>query len=200
MQASFIVRTCVSLMPLVLMALAVEQTGEKIALKNPSFEDSPGPSKVPRGWMIVGVGSTPDIMPGAWGVQCLPQEGASFVALVTRHDGTVEDIGQRLPSPLMPNVCYTFSLYLAHSPRYVGYDLPARLRIWGSDSSNKKQLLCSSEAIAHREWRKYTFQFVPNHPMQYLILEAYYAPGVFKPYRGNVLLDNCSPIERCERA
>ncbi|MCS6928748.1 MAG: hypothetical protein NZM43_04535 [Saprospiraceae bacterium] len=178
----------------------MEQKDGKIVLRNPSFEDSPGASKIPRSWMTVGLGSTPDIMPGAWGVAGSPQEGASFLALVTRSDGTVEDIAQRLSSPLVPGVCYTFSIYLAHSPRYVGHDLPVRLRIWGGKSPAKQFLLCSSEMVSHSDWRKYTFQFVPKSPVQYLVLEAYYAPGVFKPYRGNILLDNCSPIERCERA
>ncbi len=200
MRDSLFALIWIGLTPLALAPSPSEQTGEKIVLRNSSFEDTPGPSKVPRGWITVGMGSTPDMMPGAWGVQHPPQDGASFVALVTRHDGTVEDVGQRLPSPLTPNVCYTFSIYLAHSSRYVNHDLPVRLRVWGSDGPNKRQLLCSSEVISHREWRQYTFQFVPNHTMQYIIFEAYYTPGVFRPYRGNLLLDNCSPIERCERA
>ncbi len=181
-------------------SLGFQRADEKIVLKNPSFEERPGPSKVPSGWITVGLGSTPDIMPGAWGVQLPPQDGLSFLALVTREDGSCEDIAQKLPSPLRPNVCYTFSIYLSHSDRYVGYDLPVRLRVWGSDGPNKKQLLTSSPVISNKQWQRYTLQFVPNHAMEYIILEAYYAPGVFRPYRGNLLLDNCSAIERCERA
>ncbi len=181
-------------------SLSFQRADEKIVLKNPSFEERPGPSKVPSGWITVGLGSTPDIMPGAWGVQLPPQDGLSFLALVTREDGSCEDIAQKLPSPLRPNVCYTFSIYLSHSDRYVGYDLPVRLRVWGSDGPNKKQLLTSSPVISNKQWQRYTLQFVPNHAMEYIILEAYYAPGVFRPYRGNLLLDNCSAIERCERA
>jgi hypothetical protein len=182
------------------LGAAFQRTEEKVMLRNPSFEDRPAASKVPREWMTVNAGSTPDIMPGAWGVHLPPQDGFAFVALVTRQDGTTEDITQRLTSTLKANVCYTFSLYLAHTTRYVGYDLPVRLRVWGGDQPGKKQLLCSSPVISHTDWRRYTFQFVPNHPLQYLILEVYYAPGVFRPYRGNLLLDNCSPVERCERA
>ncbi len=177
-----------------------QRSNDKIALKNPSFEDTPGSSRVPPGWLTVGMGSTPDVMPGAWGVRVPPQDGLSFLALVTREDGSCEDIAQHLTTPLKPNVCYEFDIYLAHTHRYVGYNLPVRVRVWGSDGPNKRQLLCSSSAITHADWRRYTFQFVPNHTMRYIILEAYYAPGVFRHYRGNVLLDNCSPIKRCERA
>jgi hypothetical protein len=33
-----------------------------------------------------------------------------------------------------------------------------------------------------------------------LIFEAYYAPGVVFKYKGNLMLDNCSPLEKCIRA
>lgn len=184
----------------VFVGLGFQRAVNKIALKNPSFEDTPGPSRVPQGWTVLGRGSTPDIMPGAWGVQAPPREGESFLALVTRRDGTVEDIAQLLSTPLQPGVCYAFSIYLAHAPKYVGSDLPVRLRLWSSDGTQKLQLLGSSPLITHSEWRQYDFQFVPKQAVRYFVLEAYYAPGVLRPYAGNLLLDSCSAIERCERA
>lgn len=177
-----------------------QQPDGKIHLNNPSFEDYPRASACPAGWTSVTPGSTPDIMPGAWGVKAAPFDGETCVALVTREDGTREDIGQKLSQPLKAGVCYTFSLYLSHSKDYVGYNYPARLRIWGGAGPSKQQLLASSALIDHADWKEYKFQFVPNHAMQYIILEAYYAPGVLFRYKGNILLDLCSPIERCDRA
>lgn len=41
-------------------------------------------------------------MPGAWDIVVQPQDGKTCVALVTREDGTREDIGQQLPQTLKP--------------------------------------------------------------------------------------------------
>jgi hypothetical protein len=172
----------------------------KIHLQNPSFEDSPRPSACPTGWVSFTPGCTPDIMPGAWGVQVQPKDGLSFVSLVVREDGTREDISQRLPETLKAGICYTIVIYLAHSQQYVGYNLPARLRLWGGSGREKHQMLATSVLIDHPEWKEYKFQFVPNHEMRYITLEAFYAPGSLRHYRGNILIDHCSPIERCDRA
>ncbi|MEQ1745997.1 MAG: hypothetical protein ABMA02_11255 [Saprospiraceae bacterium] len=180
-------------------ALAQQPDG-KIHLQNPSFEDRPQASHCPSGWVSFTLGSTPDIMPGAWGVHVRPQDGLSCMALVVREDGTREDVSQRLPQSLQPGVCYTIVMHLTHSKEYVGYNLPARLRIWGGSEREKRQMLATSGLIDHEDWKEYKFQFVPNHEMRYITFEAFYAPGSLRKYRGNILLDNCSPIERCDRA
>lgn len=173
----------------------------KIHLQNPSFEGKPQASVAPQGWLYFSPGSTPDIQPGIWGVQIAPQDGRSYVGLVAREDGTAEDIGQTLHQDLLAGVCYEFSLYLAHSPRYAGYTHPLRLHIWGGASKGaKEQLLASSPLVDHAEWKAYKLQFVPTRTLRYLTLEAGYGPGVLFKYKGNILLDNCSPIERCDRA
>ena len=176
------------------------QPDGKIFLLNPSFEDAPRASACPLGWASYTTGCTPDIMPGAWGIQVEPQDGKSCLALVTREDGTREDISQQLPQDLKAGVCYTFRIYLAHAPQYVGYNHPVRLRIWGSAGRGKEQLLASSNLVDHASWKEYKFQFVPNRNMRYITFEAFYAPGALFHYRGNIVLDNCSPIERCDRA
>lgn len=191
------------LIPFLALSWAIpadQQPDGKIHLTNPSFEDYPRASACPEGWASYTPGSTPDIMPGAWGVQVKAFDGFTSVALVTREDGTREDISQRLPQALKSGTCYTFSIYLAHSKQYVGYNHPTRLRIWGSSGKSKQQLLASSVLIDHENWVEYKFQFVPNHAMQYITFEAYFAPGSLFHYRGNILLDQCSPIERCDRA
>ena len=177
-----------------------QQADGKIHFKNPSFEDYPRASACPKGWVSHTPGSTPDIMPGAWDIEVPAQDGETCVALVTREDGTREDIAQKLSQVLKSGTCYTMSIYLAHAPQYVGYDHPVRLRIWGGTGKKKQQLLTSSGLVDHKEWKKYTFQFVPKYNLQYITFEAYYAPGALFKYRGNIALDNCSPIERCDRA
>lgn len=179
-----------------------EQPSQKIPIRNPSFEDDkPGHSKLPKGWHSDTPDSTPDILPGAWDIQFAAQDGKTCVGLVTRRDGTSEDISQGLSEALQGGVCYTFSIYLAHVPKYVGYNHPVRLRIWGSATRGKKEmLLASSPLIDHNDWRRYPFQFVPTREMRFITLEAWYGPGTMFKYRGNIVLDNCSAIEKCDRA
>lgn len=178
-----------------------QPTGTLIPFRNPSFEDTPRASASPAGWQSNTPGSTPDIMPGAWGLNLLPQEGNTCVGLITREDGTSEDMGQMLQETLKGGFCYKFSIYLAHSPKYVGYDHPIRIRIWGgSKRGAKEQLLASSPMVDHSDWQNYKFQFIPTSDIRYITFEAYYAPGASFKYKGNILMDNCSPIEKCNRA
>ncbi|MCA0236657.1 MAG: hypothetical protein LCH81_09765 [Bacteroidetes bacterium] len=178
-----------------------QPTGTLIPFLNPSFEDTPRASASPAGWNSFTPGSTPDIMPGAWGIDFQPQDGRSCVGLITREDGTSEDIGQGLQETLKAGFCYKFSIYLAHSPQYVSYNNPIRIRIWGgAKRGSKEQLLASSPLIDHRDWQQYKFQFIPSGDIRYITFEAYFAPGTSFKYRGNILLDNCSPIEKCNRA
>lgn len=177
------------------------QSEHKIAFKNPSFEDTPRQNKFPAGWSSGTSDCTPDIFPGAWGLKFQPQQGQTCVGLVTREDGTREDLGQELSEPLRTDSCYTFTIYLAHADKYVGYNQPLRLRVWGGATKGAKdQLLDSSPLIDHSEWRQYKFQFTPNHDLRYIALEAYFGPGVLFKYKGNILLDNCSEIKHCIRA
>lgn len=177
------------------------QPETKINFKNPSVEDTPRESASPQGWQSFTLDSTPDILPGAWGVRFSPQQGNTCVGLVTREDGTREDMGQLLSEPLKNGNCYTFSVYLAHSPKYVGYNHPTRLRIWGGGKGGGKDiLLASSPLIDHADWRVYKFQFVPTRDVQFITFEAYFAPGATFFYKGNLILDNFSPIERCDKA
>jgi hypothetical protein len=172
-----------------------------LELENPSFEDRAGQNKFPQGWSSSTPDSTPDILPGAWGLSCEPQQGKTCVGLVSRPEGTREDLGQVLTRPLLKDSCYTFSLFLAHLPRYVGHNNPLRLRVWGGRVRGaREQLLDSSPLIDHSDWRSYKFQFTPTATIRYLAFEADYGPGVLFRYRGNILLDNCSPIFLCSRA
>jgi hypothetical protein len=184
-----------------LLLIPFVQPANKIHFRNPSFEDSPGSGKSPKGWYSGYKGSTPDIMPGAWEIQFPPQEGKTCVGLIVREDGTREDISQALAEPLVGGNCYAFTLYLAHSPKYVGYNKPTRLRIWGgTEKGAPAQLLASSPLVDHTDWRPYKFELSPTSNVTLLTFEVYYAPGVLFKYKGNILIDNCSPLEKCIRA
>ncbi len=176
------------------------QQDGKIHFQNPSFEDKPRQSASPTGWESLTYDSTPDILPGAWGVKVAPQHGRTCLGLVTRADGSREDVGQSLGETLQKDKCYTFSIYLAHAPAYAGHNQPVRLRVWGGASRGAKSvLLYSSPLIDHTAWKKYKVEFMTTGEVRYIVFEAFFAPGVLFTYKGNILLDNCSPIERCDR-
>lgn len=171
-------------------------------LANPSFEDpNPREARFPEGWSSQTPNNTPDLLPGAWGLQAAPFHGNTCLGLVTRDDGGVENVGQRLSNPLRPLECYTLSLHLCKAAQYVGYHQPCRLRIWGGSQPGSKQvLLATSTLVSHTDWRKYEFTFTPKVPVESLTFEAYYAPGASFKYKGNILLDHCSAIEKCVKA
>ncbi len=178
------------------------QAQEVIPFINGSFEgERSTAATMPQGWMPCRMGTTPDILPGAWGVYTIPAHGQSYVGLITRDDGSFESIGQRLSTPLQKNKCYSFTVDLAHSKTYSGYNLPIRLRVWaGAKSCAKDQLLWESDLIYNQDWETHEIRFSATNNYRYIIIEAYFAPGVFVRYRGNVLLDHITDIVMCDRA
>ena len=172
----------------------------QIYLSNASFEGAPQDATVPVGWFPCELGTTPDILPGFWGVRKESSEGESYVGLITREDGTWESIGQRLKRPLKRKECYEMSLDLAHANVYDSYVDVIKVRVWGSTRKcSKDQLLFESPFIDHEDWKKYEFQFTTKAFINYIIIEAHYKEGSFS-HRGNILVDNISPIKDCIRA
>jgi hypothetical protein len=170
-----------------------------IRLENPSFEGEPQDATVPTGWMPCEEGTTPDILPGPWGVYQEASDGETYLGLITRPDGTFESIGQRLSAPMDDGECYSFSIDLARSNTYTGYNKPLQLRMWGAVSRCKNaELLYESPVIEHTDWKSYSFSFATEFKHNYIILEAY-APDNM-PVKGNILLDNCSKVSVCKRA
>jgi hypothetical protein len=170
--------------------------------KNPSFEH---PIKkeglFPDGWSSKTPECTPDIIPGGWGIKFEPKDGSTCVGLVTRESGSTENLGQALAAPLEKGQCYSFSIQLAHTNSYVGYNQPVRLRVWGGQKVGQKQeLLAATGLISHKNWKEYSFQLEPKQKVYCITLEAWYAPGTSAKYKGNILLDQCSPIYKCEKA
>ena len=162
-------------------------SGQPPRLLNPSFEGEPRDATIPRGWYQCEKGTTPDILPGPWGVYLEAEAGETYLGLITRENGTWESIGQRLSKPLEKDECYYITVSLAHSDAYMGYNQPIKLRIWGGKSKcERTQLLGESVRIEHSDWETYSFDFTAKEVMKYLIVEAYHSDSEFS-YPGNIL-------------
>lgn len=180
--------------------LACTYLGAQIHVINPSMEDTPSDATVPQGWSPCAFLTTPDILPGYWGVYLDPFEGDTYVGIITRENGTVESFGQRLSEPLTEGMCYEFNLQLAHSKVYAGYGQPIKIKIYIADElCGTKQVIYTSPFVAHEEWKQYDIQFTPKQTSQYIMIEAFYKEGSFS-HKGNILIDALSSIHRCNRA
>lgn len=176
------------------------QAQKNIHFNNPSFEGEPADATVPVGWLPCEEGTTPDILPGFWGVYREASEGDTFLGLITRADGTWESITQRLDKTLNKDECFKFSVDLARSPTYNQYNRLIKLRVWGSSyKCDKDQLLLETAIIDHTFWKTYEVNFYAEKPINYIIFEAFYDEGSYQ-HPGNILLDNLSSIKLCPRA
>jgi len=185
---------------IIILLLSAAQCGFcQITLNNPSFEDTPSDATTPMGWLECQEYTTPDILPGYWGVYTEPSEGETYVGMITRENGTFESIGQRLSATLQRDMCYSFTLDLAHSLGYTGYNQPIRLRIWlGRSKCETRQMIFESPLIDMVEWNNYKVEFRPENDVRYILLEAYHQDGSFS-HKANILIDNISTIESCNR-
>jgi len=172
----------------------------QITLDNPSFEGTPADATIPAGWFAATEGTTPDILPGYWGVYEDPEDGESYVGLITRPDGSFESIEQRLKSKLETDVCYTLSLDISHSDTYTGYNKPVHLRMWIADTkSDRQQLIFTSPLITEEEWSHFQIDFTPEKDAYYIIIEAFISDDKIS-HKGNILIDNLSHIYVCNKA
>ncbi len=179
--------------------LLTHSIGAQIRLSNPSFEDEPSDATTPTGWFVCEEYTTPDILPGFWGVYNEPSDGDTYIGLITRLDGSFESIGQRLDLPLFSESCYRFNVDLAHSKTYAGFNKTLAIRIWiGHKKCKRQQLIFESELIKHSFWRTYPIEFTPKQKSEYLIIEAFYKDGSFSR-KGNILIDHMSTIQKCHK-
>lgn len=173
--------------------------GQHIEISNASFEGEPADATVPQGWMACNEGTTPDILPGSWGVYNPSSDGETYLGLITRQNNTWETIGQRLPSPLRKGSCYAWALDLAHSGTYSGFSGPIKLRVWISKTKcHKDQLIYESPLIEHEDWGTYKIKFTPDDDYHYILLEAFHSEEEFS-YKGNILLDRLRAIQGCDK-
>jgi hypothetical protein len=185
---------------LIFFGFALSAQPPIVRLTNPSFEGEPQDATTPTGWHPCREASTPDILPGPWGVYQEASEGNTYIGLICRPDGSREGIGQRLSTPLEANECYTMQLDLAYARTYSGYNHPLRLRIWVADTRcGNQQLIYESELISHSTWKTYAFEFVTKSRYHYLILEALPPEGSVG-VKGNILIDHIRAIKPCVRA
>ena len=185
----------------VALTIGFGTTCAQTRIQNGSFEGQPQDATIPIEWQPCEIGTTPDILPGHWGVNEEAYDGETYMGLIVREDGSYESVGQFLENPLIQGYCYEFSIYLAHSHVYAGYNLPIGLNIWGgSKVCSKDQLLGQAELVSHARWKKYVFKFIPKQDIYYFQIEARKAAGLYINYRGNILIDNCSTIKTCNRA
>lgn len=176
-------------------------TSAQIFLDNPSLEGTPQDATTPQGWLECEKGTTPDILPGPWGVFNEPYEGKSYIGLITRADGSWEALGQRLKQPLKKDNCYEVVFYLARSLTYAGYNEPVIFRVWGgAERCEKTELIGKTSIIEHEEWREYRFKIKPKNTIKYIIMEAYYNPAKKLTHNGHILIDALQPIIWCARA
>jgi hypothetical protein len=174
-------------------------TGQ-IKMENSSFEGEAQDATTPVGWLECELGTTPDILPGPWGVYLEAVEGETYIGMITRRGGSWEALGQRLPEALEKDECYKMSMYLAHSKSYAGYNENIILRIWGgNERCDKAQLLGETKPIKNQDWKKFTFEFNTENDIKYLIIEAYYDKSKKYTHNGNLLIDGISAITFCNR-
>lgn len=167
---------------------------------NPSFEGEAQDATVPAGWVPCARMTTPDILPGFWGVYTEPSDGETFVGIITRSSGTFESFTQRISQPLNPKTCYRFSVDLAHSRTYAGYNGKIKLKIWGGKKKcQKDQLLYDSGVIDNNIFETHKIEFTPEKKIRYIYFEASFDDSKPKPYNGNLLMDNLSLIVHCGR-
>lgn len=198
MKSNLLLKSCFFyLFCMISMSLGAQE--KVIRLNNPSFEDEPADATVPMGWFPCERGTTPDILPGFWGVYEEASEGETYMGLITRPNGSHESVTQRLSAPLVKDWCYNFSIDIAHSDVYADFNEPVKFRVYiGNSKCKKSQLIYESELIDFTEWETIKIDFKPNKKAKFILFEAY-NPTKGKFPAGNVLLDNISPIRICSK-
>lgn len=180
-----------------LLFICTSGKGQKL-MKNPSFEDEPADATMPSDWFSCNRGTTPDILPGYWGVYTRPSDGQSYIGLITREDGSYEAIGQRLLNPLVEGECYEMSVDLSYSDVYAGYNSTIKLKVYlGEKKCKRDQEVYASPIIKSEQWQTFKFSFTPNNDMSYILIVAYDDSG---KKAGNMLIDHLTQPGSCRRA
>ncbi len=204
-------------------AMGMNAQYDTISLRNASFEDTPRQGSYYqnaiesqknniRGWYDCGImnfqnETAPDIHPSDyWSNTKQPSHGKTYLGMVTRDNDSWESVSQELPTPLKAGQCYSFSVELSKSERYISgsryhdedkpkfnYTTPAVFRLWGGYGyCGTAELLAESTPVKNSKWKTYTFKLSPKANYKYITFEAFYKVPVVFPYNGHVLVDNCS--------
>lgn len=197
---------------------------DTISLRNPSFEDYPRKGSYYhrsaaeaqrnniKGWYDCGIinfpmETAPDIHPSDfWSNTKQPSHGNTYLGLVTRDNDSWESVSQELSSPLKAGQCYSFSVELSKSERYLSpsrlnqgdnrdynYTRPIVFRLWGGYGyCGTAELLAETVPVKNSKWKTFTFKLKPKANYRYITFEAFYKVPVVFPYNGHILIDNCS--------
>lgn len=202
------------------LGLSLNGQEEIIEIKNGSFEDVPHRGDFLGGGIISWYDcgkvdfpneTPPDIHPkDFWENTTPPSDGKTYLGMVARRNETYESVSQRLTTPLRGGSCYSLSIDLCQSPRYVSasrdlngkmdsgktnFTKPIVLRLWGgSGYCDQRQLLAESTPISHSDWKTYAFNFKTSKEFRHITVEAFYKTPVLLPYNGHLLIDNLSDI------
>ena len=209
------------LLIITMSSMGMNAQSDVITLSNPSFEDTPrqgGAANGIKGWYDCGIinfpeESAPDIHPqDFWENTKQASHGDTYLGMVVRDNETWESVSQRMSSPMKAGQCYSFSMELSRSAKYLSgsrfalekyndksqtysYTTPTVVRVWGgSGYCDTKELLAETVPVKHSEWKTYSFKLSPSFNHKAITIEAYYKVPVLVPYNGHVLIDNCSDI------
>jgi outer membrane protein OmpA-like peptidoglycan-associated protein len=176
---------------------------------NPSFEDTPGPGKVPKGWTNCSPPETwaPDVQPGYFKVKSKPTNGASYLTLMVYDNDTYNAVGQKLTESLAKDSCYEFSVDVCRDSCFkksvktgelTTYSIPVVVRIWGGNKPcERAEMLFETPVVINYRWLGFNFRVSPTkNSYSYLMIEAYYKTPLIYTYSGHVALDNLSPIRK----
>lgn len=191
-----------------------ELSAQDVRLHNPSFEDKPkkgGEDNTPiKGWFDCGTvlfpGATPpDIHQGSsyfWENTLSTAHGKTYITIVVREDDSYESVSQKMIGTLKAGQCYSFSISLARSEKYMSatkyndkvlsnFNQPAVLRIYGGHSTcDTGSLLAESKPVDNTDWEEYVFKIEPTENFSHITFEAFFKTPTLFGYNGNVCMDN----------
>ena len=85
-------RTYIKILLICSFSISAKLVFAQIEIPNASLEDQASDATTPQGWYPCEPNTTPDILPGFWGVYLPAQNGETYVGLISRSDGSFESI------------------------------------------------------------------------------------------------------------
>jgi len=132
----------------------------------------------------------------------LAQHGDTYLELAVHKNNIWQSIGQELYEPLTGGKHYSMSLHASLDPAYaartqvrgrrgVNQGKPVIIRIRGANKfGDPGRVLAQTDPIKTIDWSLYFLDLYPKENYKYLVIEAYYVPGMSVLYEARVLIDN----------
>lgn len=182
---------------------------QKNLIRNPSFD---GYAQGPRIDYWINTGDPREAPPyihsetrAFFYLYAEPFEGTTYLCMVTRPNGSVSSISQRLRKPLIPGERYKFSVWVMQSPIMMSatreaptifqdFTNPVRLQLSGrTELQDPGDVLLRSGPKSNLEWTKLQYEFVASKAYRYITIEASF-PDEKNATAGHLLLDLCSLV------